>query len=639
VVSPDGASSGHTYAGVATWDATLVLLRSSAMDLVPNHGWTGEDNFLWSRANGVVSAPTPFGVSRYGPAAPAISQHGRYVIAQVPEFIGGGPLMVHYDRETGRAISLDPMMSLWQMSGDGRIVVYGQSVGGIYVHDLDVPPDGLLPWLDADGDGLPNGWEEATGLDPRATAGSQGATGDADDDGVDNAGELAAGTHPRGGHVQLFAEGVGGTFFDTEFVVANPGASAAHLLLQFDTGRGHAASEWLAVPPLGRRSVNVDAIPGLHGVPMSTRIESDVEVVVERTVRWGPPQWYGAHSETSSRAASGSWYFAEGTTSGPFTLFYLLQNPGAAAVTVTARFLRPFGLPPVLRTYTLPPHSRTTIEVDGADPALASTDVAAHFAADAAIVVERAQYLGPGFVAGHASAGAPAPATSWYLAEGATGPFFELFVPLMNPSPTPASCAVRYLTGSGRSYVRTLTLGGESRRTIWVDVDDIPGVGPVLANEAVSTLVTCSVPVVAERTMWWPDGDWQEAHNSLGVTTTAPRWAVADGRSGGPCQAGLRTFVLVTNTAPRAGSVRVIVRLEDGTAAETSFVLGPDTRSSLDIGQVFPWLGDIRPRRWWALVEGLGADPLPLIVERATYWNADGVTWAAGTSAPGTPVP
>ncbi len=34
---------------------------------------------------------------------------------------------------------------------------------------------------------------------------------------------------------------------------------------------------------------------------------------------------------------------------------------------------------------------------------------------------------------GHESAGVTAPSTTWFLAEGATGPFFETFILLANP--------------------------------------------------------------------------------------------------------------------------------------------------------------------------------------------------------------
>jgi hypothetical protein len=55
----------------------------------------------------------------------------------------------------------------------------------------------LDPTGDADGDGLPNGWEQAHGLDPFSNIGNDGASGDPDGDGFTNLQEYLNGTDPH----------------------------------------------------------------------------------------------------------------------------------------------------------------------------------------------------------------------------------------------------------------------------------------------------------------------------------------------------------------------------------------------------------------------------------------------------------
>jgi hypothetical protein len=496
--------------------------------------------------------------------------------------------------------------------------------------------------VDGDGDGLPNSWEITFGLDPNSATGVNGAAGDPDNDGVSNADERTAGTHPRGFEKRLFAEGVSNAFFTTRLAALNVGSTPARVQFRFLRTSGAPVAHNVTIPAQTRISVDPGSISGVYGNSFSTVVESDVPVVVDRTVSWDQ-SGYGSHAEASIAAASTTWFLAEGATHGSFDLFYLIQNPGATAATVAVRYLRPAPLAPLTKTYNVAGNSRYTIVVDSeviAGQSLAATDVSAAITSTAPVVVERAMYMttgGQAYSAGHESAGVTAPATSWFLAEGATGAFFDMFILIANPDPTAAATVqATYLLDDGTSLTKSYTVAASSRRTISVDGERFPDPsGPqLLANAAVSTILTSTnnVPIVVERAMWWPggaQGPWYEGHNSAGATQTGTAWAVAEGEVGGT--AGASTFILVANTGSSTASIRVTLFVEGGATAVQTFSVPAASRFNVDVAGEFG--AAVANARMGALVESLGASPAPIVVERAMYSNAGGRVWAAGTNA------
>ena len=109
---------------------------------------------------------------------------------------------------------------------------------------------------------------------------------DADGDGRTNLQECQDGTHPRGAYTRYLAEGATGTLFDARIAIANPNQSPAHVLLRFLKTNGQVIARLMAVPAMERRFVTVELIPGLSFASFSTAIESDVEIVVDRTMSW-----------------------------------------------------------------------------------------------------------------------------------------------------------------------------------------------------------------------------------------------------------------------------------------------------------------------------------------------------------------
>ena len=497
--------------------------------------------------------------------------------------------------------------------------------------------------VDTDGDQMPNDWEAQFGLDP---ANPSDAAQDPDGDGVSNLDEYRRGTHPRGFYTRYLAEGATTDFFDVSLALANPNAPTATALLQFLRPTGSPVTQVITVGGLRRVTIDPETLTGLSGTSFSTVVETDVPLIVDRTMTWDV-SGYGSHAETSTDGPATTWYLAEGATHSGFDLFYLIQNPNPSVATVTVTYLLPSPAAPVQRVYSVPAGSRFNIWVDSEAatfPVLASTAVSARLQSDVPIIVERAMYLNSGgqtFGAGHDSAGVTAPSTTWFLAEGATGPYFDLFILIANPTATDAVVDVQYLLQSGTTVTKRYTVAANSRFDIWVDQEDA-----LLADAAVSSTVTSinGVPIIVERSMWWPGptpASWQEAHNSPGATVTGTKWAVAEGEQGG--SRGTSTYLLVANTSAYPGQVRVTLLFEN----QAPLVVGPSatipghSRYNVDLGAAA--FIAARDRRFGAIVESLAVQgetaPAQIVVERAMYSDAGGVTWAAGTNALATRLP
>lgn len=426
---------------------------------------------------------------------------------------------------------------------------------------------------------------------------------------------------------RYLAEGATSAFFSTRLALLNPGTSAtATVTMRFLKGTGEVVEHTTTVKPSSRVTLDPRALVG--AAEFSTEVSSTVPLVVDRTMTWDA-SGYGSHAETAVQFPAQTWYLAEGSTAGDFDLFYLIQNPNDEPAVVDVTFLLPGGVAPVTKKYTVGANSRYSLWVDLV-PEVARTDVSGVVSADRPVIVERAMYItrpGKPFSGGHESVGVVSPTTEWYLAEGATGPYFDTYVLVANPQTTAADVLVTYLLPGGGAVEKSYSVEAQSRFTIWVDQED-----PQLADTAVSAIVRSlnGVPIIAERAMWWPGNwtTWHEAHNSAGVTETGTKWGLAEGEVGGAQRAS--TYVLIANTGPVSGQAKVTLMFESGTPVSKTVDLPANSRTNVDIGFTFP---ESRDKRFGVVVESLGTTPVPIVVERAVYTDAGGVHWAAGTNA------
>jgi hypothetical protein len=399
---------------------------------------------------------------------------------------------------------------------------------------------------------------------------------------------------------------------------------------------GQTASRFMEIPAHTLRTIDVAGqIEGFGDTEFAVGIESDVPIAVDGSESWDAAG-YGSSSERGVTGGPGrEWYLAEGATHSGFNLFYSFQNPGDTAAELEVTFLRPGGQPPIVWTDRIGPYTRRSLHVNSI-PGLEAAEVSGVVRSvnGVPVLVSRGMYLGSqgrGLEAGHESAAIRAPAVRWLLPEGATGPFFDEFVLIANPSTQVAQVDVTYLRPVGPPLVKRHVVPPLSRYGIWVDYDL-----PELADSAVSSIVESvnGVGVVVERAMWWPGSSWHEAHSSAGETEVGTRWAFAGGEAGGTRNA--ETYVLVANSSARAGTARITILFEDGNTLAQEIALGPMSRTNVAVAVAFP---EALGRRFGVLVESLGDFAVPVVVERAVYSDADGVSWAAGADALATRLP
>jgi uncharacterized protein YkwD len=215
----------------------------------------------------------------------------------------------------------------------------------------------------------------------------------------------------------FFAEGYTGDTFDTWVLLQNPNEGTATVTLSFIKPDGSVVSQQVSVPGRRRQSVHVDTVPGLEATDVSTRVDSDLPIIAERSMYFSYQGRKGGHATMGASSAEKQWYLAEGYTGGEFDEYVLLLNPGDEAASVDVVFMRSDGAK-VNRKIDMGPHSRFTIHVDEVEN-LGNTEVSTKVTSNTPIVVELAEYFNfRGLTDGNNAIGSCQPSTDWYFAEG-----------------------------------------------------------------------------------------------------------------------------------------------------------------------------------------------------------------------------
>ncbi len=322
----------------------------------------------------------------------------------------------------------------------------------------------------------------------------------------------------------------------------------------------------------------------------------------------------------SASQVQSQWYLAEGYTGSGFTEYVLVMNPLDHATRIQLRYLLPSGMSAV-KMYDIAAHSRFTIPVNSV---LQGTDVSiAAISNDAGLVVERAMYFDyQGKTGGTSVVGIDKPQTTWYLAEGYTGGAFDTYILLANPNQqSSAEVDVTYMTDTGPVSGGHYSLLPKSRTTIHVD-DRLPA-------SNVSTRVVSNIPIAVERAMYFvyagSAGLIDGGHGAKAVSSPSLTSYMAEGYTAG----WFDTWLLVQNPNADPATVVVTFMKPGGVTQDFSFVVGGNSRYTVAVDGI--------PGMEATEFSTRVASDLPVIAERAMYFNYNGLT--GGHDVIGAPAP
>jgi len=296
----------------------------------------------------------------------------------------------------------------------------------------------------------------------------------------------------------------------------------------------------------------------------------------------GPTTLYFAEGYTGRLATNGKANFDE-------TLSILNANPFTA--TVQIQYLIEGGAP-VLVTRSIAPTStlRESVNTDvGSDKNVAAV-VSSASRVTAERVIRRTGTAG--VLDANSSLGNPSLGKTFYFAEGYTGASFQEYLTLANPGNTTANVTVNFAPqGATGSVTQTLTLQippqGRVTRNIRRDTLGIP-------NKSLGLVVTSDQPIMAERVLYFGDGDGSAKYGSTakaGIQTVGNQYIFAYGSAGGTGLAqspGDQSFVTVLNPGTSPVSSTIVAQFYDAlgrSIGSTSLAVAPGTRETINANQ------------------------------------------------------
>jgi autotransporter-associated beta strand protein len=191
---------------------------------------------------------------------------------------------------------------------------------------------------------------------------------------------------------------------------------------------------------------------------------------------------------------------------------------------------------------------------------------------------------------------------SYYLAEGATGGFFDEDVVIANPNDTDAPVTLTFLQEGGGTIVEHRTVPKQARLT--VHVDQVAGLEN--ASPSVQIVSDLKLPLIAERSMFW-DGSYYGGHTANAVAKPERKWVFAEGFQG-----FFDTYLLIANANAVETAATVTFLRENDTPVVKTIPIAAFARKTIYAGDFSELIG----RAFGMVVDATQ----PVIAERSMYF-------------------
>jgi hypothetical protein len=230
------------------------------------------------------------------------------------------------------------------------------------------------------------------------------------------------------------------------------------------------------------------------------------------------------------------------------------------------------------------------------------------------------------------SSGTPT-STTFYFAEGTSRPGFFPYLCIQVPGGTPAHVKMTFMRGAGGASAFEYDLQPVCRTTF--DLKALLGEANDAAHDF-SVKVESTVPIIAERPMYFSFSGWKGGHDVIGASHPAATFYFAEGT----CRPGYASYLCIQNPGATASHVAVTYMLGNGTNTRRDLVVGPQSRSTITVNDVLG-SGDDSAHDFSAKVET--TDGTGIVAERPMYFSyrlgRPGYSWVGGHDVVGASAP